>query len=171
MEYDPTHWNANGSSIGNQILNEKFREYYPEFQSIKKSDYEITSENVKFGAFSYFRINKWIPVYTLKEKVDVIDESENNVLKAHDRYFTHYVNKNIPDNPKLLFFCDSYFYGAEEYYYSEFSEVTFLHNSRNINRIQEFIDYYQPDVVVFENVERVIDVDYDVEKFDSVQYK
>jgi hypothetical protein len=63
-----------------------------------------------------------------------------------------------PDLPVILFLCDSY--AAEhyigKYFAQQFGKAIFIHY-RNISRIEEYIDWYNPDVVVFESAERQLE--------------
>lgn len=54
---------------------------------------------------------------------------------------------------------DSYFVDSAKYYKGRYREVVSIHNS-NYWKLQEIVEHYQPDIVLFENVERVIAGDF-----------
>ena len=168
-QYDPAHWNGNGSFVGHKELSRALHLIRPEVEELNEKDFYVDEYMVKSAGA--LEIQEQAYFYHLKEEPNVLDKSDENPLNAHARYFSHFVNEEAQTNLKMLVFCDSYLYNSEGYWYNQFSEVIYLHNARNVSRIQEFIDYYEPDIVIFENVERVISVDYSVEMLDSIVFE
>lgn len=167
VKYDAGHWNDNGAFLVYQRLYEEIRKYFPEVPALSLEDYTIEMHRMTSLPTSKFAIWEEVPIYQLKEETtavaDYIWAEEHLFFPAENSYYNRYVNPAKQDQPKLLVFHDSYMLGDERFFYENFSEVTFIHRSNLVNEAvyERYLDLVQPDLVIYENPERVLPITFD----------
>lgn len=154
VKFDAGHWNENGAFIGHSLITKELKKDFPIINLLNKNDYNISMVKKNTLPVSYFEIDEEIPVYKLKRSKSIVNKKYNDSLKYNNSYSMHF-NESIPNNPKLLVFHDSYFNGHQKFYTENFSEVVFLH-SNNLENIKYYLGIFKPDIVLLENVERLI---------------
>ena len=158
VKFDAGHWNENGAFCGICELYRRLREDYPQIPMPEKEDYDIGTRHKSSLPVSRFPISEDVPEYTLRESSAV---SESDWLKeqfsftSEVDYASRFVNPQKQDLPKLLLLHDSYFFGKEQFFTENFSEVTFIHryNLLGPGVLETFLEKLKPDIVVFENPE------------------
>jgi len=127
---DVTHYNQIGAFFTYRELMKHINKHFPQIIPYTTDDIEIS--------------------YDEKETPQVTLKSGFTYKKTDSGYEN--VNKDLP---VILFFHDSYagehFIG--KYFAQQFSKAIFIHWS-NISNIQEYINQFKPDIVVFESAER-----------------
>lgn len=161
VKYDALHWNDLGNFLGNKLIDENFQNYNRNIIPLSENQFELSYMEVGRLASSNFYIDEWIPLYSL------IDEEAIQDVTSDDEYglanvkgdFEHYINIDLKQGAKILIFHDSYMVGSAKFYKGRYGEVISVHNS-NYYMLQEYVEHYQPDIVLFENVERVLATDF-----------
>jgi len=135
--YELCHYNETGSFIAYQELMRRINRYFPNLKPFTFEDVDIT-----------YRINGSSSL-TLKQ--------EKNYRKIESRFFEDAVEFENEDLslPTLLLLCDSYADWFINYLPQHFGR-TIIHHWYTLNRLDEYIDLYKPDIVVFESAERAI---------------
>lgn len=154
-KFDAGHWNETGALIGmSNILNE-LKKTYPLLRLNEDSDYTATNIIHEYLPLSYFRIDEPSVIYTRNNPETVDITAEDTDIELDDVYndYSHYINPNHPDYPKILVFRGSYFLGKEKFINESFSESIFVHSYYNIFNMEYYIDRFDPDIVLFESVE------------------
>lgn len=157
-QYDAGHWNDTGAFLGNQTLIQDLIDRGVDIEPLDEAAFskkEITYETLPV---SFFPIHDTTIKYERKEPQAEVDPSYNDTVEldpAHPE-FIRYVNEQNPDAPKLLLFRGSYMDGREYFLSDTFSELTAVESYGNIRNFRYYIDLFQPDVVVFECAEYVI---------------
>ncbi|SEC12693.1 hypothetical protein [Paenibacillus sp. GP183] len=156
--YDNGHWNNYGAFIGYQELMKKVKNYLPNVNLLTWEDFDISRydrETKIYNAVSFtesdysFKFKKTSNVTKIEGIFDDLNLTYSNLSYRFENK-----NKKLP---KALILGDSYFYGflipdlAES-----FSELTFIHTD-NIDKIESFISLVNPDIVIYENAERMLD--------------
>lgn len=160
VKYDALHWNDLGNFLGNKIIDHYMQTLPYEITPLGEQQYELSYAHVDKLMASCFYIYEDTPYYSLKEEEGICDISADDEFKKEiDGDFEHYINENLTDAPFILILHDSYFVDSAKYYKGRYREVVSIHNS-NYWKLQEVIEHYQPDIVLFENVERVIAGDF-----------
>lgn len=157
-KYDAGHWNDNGAFYGHFLILEQFNQLFPEMGYLSPAEFLIKKVPVSYLQASRFPIDEEVPYYELiqsdvKEDKDIFQTLD---LAAPDMYHKYYINEKNTEKPKLLIFGDSYFGSAEKYYINHCSELLLLH-SHNMVEVESYIKIFQPDIVLFEAVERVLE--------------
>jgi len=130
---DFAHYNQIGAFFAYRELMKHINKHFPQVKPYNEDDIEI----------SYDDIGR--PNVSIKSGF---------TYEIQDSFFINYENtkKNLP---VILFFHDSY--SAEffigKYFAQQFSKAIFIHFD-HISNIQEYINQFKPDIVVFESVER-----------------
>lgn len=156
--YDNAHWNSYGAFVGYLDLMDRIKNYYPNIKIISWADFEITPYEREFNLYNAIQFKETDLSLKYKKNSSSFEEKDKfaNLNLIHGDLSVSY--KNEDDKlPKLLILGDSYLYGYLTPYLAEsFSEMNFIYTD-NISRLKTFIDLYDPDIVLYENVERMLD--------------
>jgi hypothetical protein len=113
-----------------------------------------------YNSVTFTEDNNWYQLKSAPTAVETHGELDPlNLTYPNLNYTYENSNKNLP---KLLIFGDSYCYNFQLPLIAEsFSQVVFIH-TENIDKFQSLVDYYKPDLVIYENVERMFGHDMDL---------
>ncbi|MBQ2986150.1 MAG: hypothetical protein IJE23_01565 [Tyzzerella sp.] len=166
--YDAGHWNENGAFLCYQHLYERMRGVLPELEPLKLDDFEVKVKEEQSLQVSRFKIREEVPYYSLKQNSSVSDAQwleENLFFPNKNLVHTRYKNTLIVDKPKILVFHDSYMFDHEKFFVGNFSEVTFIHreNLFNLEVYEEYLKRISPDIVLYENPQRVFPITFNKE--------
>lgn len=161
-KFDAGHWNDTGSFYGNQEIIKYLNQKFPEMGLLRDEEFTVGHRIEKYLMNSRFPINEPVPEYILK-KTDMAPDNEglNQIeLTAPELYHMYYKHSEsgYEKLPRILIFGDSYFEDAAKFYLNHCSELIMLH-SNNLGQADGYIDYFQPDIVILEAVERVLQAD------------
>ena len=142
------HYNEIGAFFAYRELMKHINTYFPQIVAYKLDDIEINYDE------------KEIPNVHLKQgftykRLDPSFFDNVDVLRPFTWQNHAYENMN-PNLPVILFLCDSYASWEQyigKYIAQQFGKATFIHYS-NIRNIQEYINQFKPDIIVFESAER-----------------
>lgn len=148
-QYD-THWNNIGGYVGAYSLLKKIGIDIP-FVDNDKFVAKKTKGNLADLAYM-------AGLYNLLDKdIDYDVEFSNNIkaekIADENGEVVIYKNENATDNRKILFICDSFAEMYREYIASQFKDSYFI---SYLVFNQDLIKTYDPDIVVFESLERTI---------------
>ncbi|MCR4797382.1 MAG: hypothetical protein K5853_02925 [Lachnospiraceae bacterium] len=153
--YDVGHWNPYGMYLSvNKLYEDYLLPTYPQIQAPLLSEYKVTKEDRDYLPNSYIRMEDTESVFSLKEDTTEL-QWDNSV---NDVYLRGWKNPSRPDAPKVLVFGDSYFGHGDLFFKEQFSETYFLHIS-NMWDFYGCVDLLQPDIILIEAGERVLDTD------------
>lgn len=173
VKYDAGHWNHTGAFFGHQQIIDYLNEMFPEMGELELGEFEIMEQQVKSLLVSHFEIDEMIPDYNLLDTDAVEDEEffENITLLAPEEYYMYYKNDSALHEgaPKILIFGDSYFHHSPKYYLNHSGELMMLH-ATNMPNAEYYISLFQPDVVIYEVVERQLDSSWDTFKSTKRHY-
>lgn len=158
-KYDTAHWNDTGCFYGSQEIIHYLNKSFPATGELSKNEFSVNEKLQQYLKNSYFRIDERVPDYSLK-KTDSIEESEVFVqisLTAPQLYHEYYRNIGNQELPRILIFGDSYFEYVSKFYLNHSSELLLLHTD-NMKNAEYYISLFQPDIVIVEFVERVLQV-------------
>ena len=155
-KYDAAHWNEHGAFIGHSMITQMLQEYFPGVNLLAKSDFNISMGKVTTLPVSHFEIDEDIPLYQSKNQNTEFIGGYNALFNLDEYQFNLIQNKSAIWKPKIMVFRDSYFGVIERYYGENFSEIISILSFENLKNIEYFINIFEPDVVLLENVERVI---------------
>ena len=155
VKYDAGHWNDEGAFIGFSEVINKIRETFPSVKPLLRSDYDITLEKQTTLPVSYFPIDEEIPLFLLKETKSTPAGKYNSEIKLNNQYrsFMYFKNVHLPQAPKILVFCGSYYNSRSKFLRENFSEVVMVHNYFNIINFDYYFNIFQPDIVLFESTD------------------
>lgn len=157
-KYDAGHWNDLGAFYGSNHILEKVKEYYPNVQLNKISDFEIKEITQTSLPVSHFKINETVPVFLDKKQENIEDVTEDyNALKMNENYNALYCLRNHGEGaeelPKVLVFQGSYYNGRQQYFQSAFQEYDGVHNYENFLNFDYYFNIFQPECVILETTE------------------
>ena len=157
VKYDAGHWNRNGEFYGQQQVIHYLNETFPEMGELEREEFEVTQVLEQYLLNSNFRIDEMVPQYDLisTEAVrnrEIFDQIE---VTTPNYYYRHYINEAAMERgaPTVLIFGDSYFQACEKFYMNHCGELVMMH-AANMPNAEYYISVFQPDVVIFESVER-----------------
>jgi alginate O-acetyltransferase complex protein AlgJ len=156
---DNAHWNANGIFIGYQQLMSHVKTYFPNIKVLSKDDFKITTQKVETKVYNSVPFYENDSIYTYKYPATAVEtfgdlDTLNLTYPWLNYTYENIDNKNLPT---VLVFGDSYTDNwMLPYFAQSFSKVIFVH-TENIDRLQYLVDIYHPNLVIFEEVERMFD--------------
>lgn len=158
-KYDAGHWNDRGAFFGISLIIDKLNSLFPEMGFSDINDFNINNVKMKYLPASRFIINEEVPMFELKDTGAIEESSIFDTLELVEPnlYHAHYLNEMQGIKPRILVFGDSFFENSAKYYLNHCSELLLLH-SHNMVEAEYYIQNYKPDVVIFEAVERVLEV-------------
>lgn len=164
IKYDAGHWNDNGAFVSALELYSVLRQQFPSIEPPRMEEYTVGTKTETSLDTSHFEINEAVPFYELIEiqSEDLSRQLRKEVyLSSPENYAYHYVNPQQEDKPSILFFSDSYLVNHTKFFREKFSESIFIHryNCLNQEAFEYYVDYYDPDIVIFENPERSHPID------------
>ena len=159
QKYDAAHWNDTGCFYGNREIINYLGRSFPTIGELEKEEFQINEVVQPYLKNSYFRIDERVPDYTLKktdsaEEPDVFSQIELTAPQLHHQYYRNTENQELP---RILIFGDSYFEYVSKFYLNHSFELMSLH-SDNMKNAEYYISLFQPDIVIVEFVERVLQV-------------
>lgn len=153
---DPTHWNEWGALVGYRALMKAIN-VKNENQYRILDEEEYTCFEIDYGKTLNGVIHRqdMIEAFDLKEIHAVSQEDTGELGRfAEDSRHRVFENQNVNNDIRMLILGDSYF---DSYILDDIAESfkkTAMAWSDNMNCLDELIEVYEPDVVVFEYVER-----------------
>lgn len=146
---DLAHYNQTGAFFAYRELMKHINAYFPQIIPYELDDIEISYDE------------NGTPNVTLKSgfTYQSLDSSFfDNVDVGRPFTWENHAYENMNSNlPVILFLCDSYtverFIG--KYFAEQFERAIFIHLV-NICNIQEYIEFFKPDIVIIESAERAL---------------
>lgn len=154
-KYDAGHWNDHGAFLLSQEIFKILVKKFENLEMLSIEDYMVGTCVEKYIQTSKFKIDETVPNYVAKRNDAVVTTQFDENMPGKKVFFSHYENNSIK-GPKILVFRDSYLDRASKFFINYFSEATFASysNLTSIDDYEEYIKILQPDIIIFENVER-----------------
>lgn len=157
VKYDAGHWNLTGAFYGHQQIISNLNQKFPKMGDLQQEEFEVVDKLVKYLSNSKIRIDDVIPRYNLVETAAVEDQEIFKKIIVTEPNYYHFYYKNPvalqKGAPKILIFGDSYFQESFCFYENHCSELMMLH-AENMPDAEYYISVFQPDIVIYEVVER-----------------
>lgn len=166
IKYDAGHWNDTGAFYGHKQIINYLNSKFPGMGMLRQEEFEKTQLREETLQLSYFKIDEMVPYYKLvnTDAVEVPEVFEQITLRAPNAYHQYFKNEAALRNgaPKVLIFGDSYFQGesAFRFYVNHCAELVMLH-AENMPDAEYYISAFQPDIVIYEVVERQLESTWD----------
>ncbi len=161
-KYD-THWNE----LGGFVAAQEIREYYQgkkneitEFEIVKSSSEPPRDLAGMLNMNGYFNDDVKYVISGYKDDVGI------NLIEYSDDGVSHVFNSNASDKRRVLVIRDSYGEALMPHISKDFENVIYVHRN---GFDQGFIDVYQPDIVIYQVVERATDDMYDMKMIFQIE--
>lgn len=172
VKYDAGHWNQTGAFYGHQQIIQYLNGKFPEMGVLKQEEFEVTQVQEETLPVSYFEINEMVPNYELidTDALSVPEIFEQMMLMSPNNH-QYFKNETALRNgaPSVLIFGDSYFGSASKFYMNHCAELMILH-AENMPSAEYYISVFQPDIVIYEVVERQLESPWDDYKAEKRYY-
>lgn len=156
--YDGSHWNNKGAYIGYLELMKHVKRYLPDIKILKENeDFEFEEKYLKkiVSGCADLSENSYIINMINPDEYEDIKEIPEGLSLEYPMYYHHIHNKERDDLPKAFILGDSYIYSFLFPLLSQsFSDIYFVRYSEGKNYC-EFIDMFEPDIVIYEFVDRM----------------
>lgn len=157
VKFDPGHWNDLGCFYSTNNVLSLVHQDHPEVTELRKDEYDIGTKIEKYMPTSQYVLNEEVPVFTLiQQGEDVTPQYHEGLgLSPDHRYFHYLINtgEDAQELPRFLLFQGSYYNSRPQFYLGRASEYIGIHNYHNVFRLDDYINAFDPDVVVFEVAE------------------
>ncbi|MGL5973126.1 MAG: hypothetical protein ACRCZK_05415 [Oscillospiraceae bacterium] len=155
---DTSHWNIMGAFIGYKMLMEEVSKHLPDVNLVTEDDFNIEEIETTSKFMDTLTISEIDYDFESKTYENIYFDTSFKVNNVKDKRNFRVINELNKDLPKALIMGDSYFYMNSmmlKFLGQSFSEVIFI-NNQNIDKSEEYIDMFNPDIVITEYVERVM---------------
>lgn len=153
---DPTHWTDRGAYIGYKyIMHELNKQNDNKFRTLDESDYDIKISDLGITLNGFIHKTDMLETFTIA--TPQAKKSENSVMGDYGEDIRHsvWINESVDNDTKLLLMCDSYINSFIIRDFAEsFSEVWLIWGDYT-SKLDDVIEMYDPDIVVYECAERV----------------
>ena len=162
--YDVGHWNSEGALVGAQTIISYLQSLgFNVEQPDLKNDYKPVMEHHDYLPASavYYPIDtyKYLHKENGKQAVNVTDQYDPlNTVRFHT--YNLWESPNCGNDLNLLMFQGSYFNTQGTVLYNQFARTECIHAYENIFNIDEYFNMFNPDIVVFESADYVINGNY-----------
>ena len=146
-KYD-THWNELGGFIAAQEIVECYKGEKTDISKCKIVESELEPPRDLAGMLNMNDVFDDDVRYCVN---DYKDNVNLNLIESTPDGILHVYNSNATDKRRIMVIRDSYGEALMPYLSKEFSDVIYVHRN---GFDQGFIDVYQPDIVVYQVVER-----------------
>lgn len=158
---DPAHWNEYGAHIGYTTLLKTIQKDFPQISYLDSSDFNITQleENADIYGFAYphseinLYYNRKEP-HAIETDAAIIDPAGIIDYGDHTHY---YQNPDCGNELRILLVGDSYIRQFIKGHIAESFSETLSIDWINLSNLDEIIDIYKPDILVFESAESCLD--------------
>ena len=156
--YDAGHWSHTGAFYGMQALTERMHSDISKVKRLDKAEYKITSDTVEKVFGSNQKINEEVMTYELKSGyVDITGDFATELWRNESNGFFKLIRndsiKATGINNLLLFEDDLY----SQFACARSKETAAISCFQNAINFDYYYNIFKPDVVVFENMEYVLD--------------
>lgn len=157
---DSLHWNERGAYVGYQELMGEIHRDFGQVQILREEDYKITEENRRVELYGYeYPYTELCPVYTIKEPhaSEITEKTRDRWDFLHFKEHTHdYVNESCENDLKILLVGDSFIRMFLKDDVAESFCGTLSIDWLNIPILDEVVEEYEPDIVVFESAQSAL---------------
>lgn len=158
---DFLHWNERGSFLGYQILMDEIQRDFEQVPVLQESDFLIEEDERRVELYGYeYPYAEMCPVYTVREPkaVEITETTQDRWDFLHFKEHTHdYLNESGVNDLKILLVGDSFVRMFLKDDIAESFYRTLSIDWLNIPIIDEVIEEYQPDIVVFESAQSALE--------------
>lgn len=157
---DPLHWNERGSYLGYQIMMKEIHRDFEQVPVLQESDFLITEEERIVELYGYeYPYAEMSPVYTVREPkaVEITETTQDRWEFLHYKEHTHeYINEASVNDLKILLVGDSFVRMFLKDDIAESFYGTLSIDWLNISILDEVVEEYQPNIVVFESAQSAL---------------
>lgn len=173
VKYDAGHWNQTGNFYGQQQIIHYLNGKFPDMGELERDEFKVTQNLAPYLMNSKFRIDEMVPQYDLTGTDAVLNQEvfDQVVVMSPNYYHRRYRNETAMERgaPTILIFGDSYFGACEKFYMNHCGELVMLH-AENMPNAEYYISVFQPDIVIYEVVERQLLSSWDTFKREKCCY-
>ncbi len=158
---DPVHWTPRGALIGyTEVMNALNEDSDTPFKVLTDDDFNITMTDQGMGFYGGVKRSNFSEAFKIKAPHAVMDENYDEEHEAFDGYRTyHFVNKDAGNDKKVLIICNSFIVNyLKEDFAESFGDTLVVWHDVN-KKLPKWIDDYNPDIVIYEMVERYVAYD------------
>lgn len=154
---DPAHWNEYGAHIGYTALLHTIQKDFPEARCLTEEDYLITrfEGEADIYGFTYPYPENSLR-YKIKEPRAVeqnLDEFDPQQVIRYREYGHYFINEASGNDLKIMVVGDSYIRQFLKEHIAEGFGETLSIDWINLTSLDQILEIYQPDLVVFESAE------------------
>ena len=158
---DAGHWNHDGAFYGMQEITKYIHQDFPAVKILEKDEYDVTSGTVEKLYASNLTINETVPEYSLKAGYKFVTGDFATEVERDTDYSFFQVIQNKSEEAReirrmLLFEDDLY----APFAFSRSRETAVVSCLRNTINFDYYYNIFKPDVVIFENMEYVVNDKY-----------
>lgn len=167
-KFDVNHWTELGAFYGVNNIIDAVNDCGYDIRLNEVEDFVVEKKTEHSLLTSKFPINEEVLEYSLRNEVDDLTDDYREKIRLSERYPNFLYTKNpslMTQNhsriPKVLSFQGSYMNGkGRKFMENAFAEYIGIQAYENILNYREYMDMFEPEIVIFETAEFTISPNY-----------
>jgi alginate O-acetyltransferase complex protein AlgJ len=152
------HWTELGAFVAYRAIAEWIAARHPTVRVLSRDDFDLawrtkSGGSVARGLNLVDFLHEEVPELALRGPSRVVAKETNNVGMGYGPRRVFVTKTDLVDAPKVMFFRDSFATPVARFLAETVREVVLVHHRQGTFRKQE-IERFQPDIVIYEMVER-----------------
>lgn len=153
---DPTHWTERGAYVGYKYIMQGINKYNDNrYKVLDEDDYNISISDKGIVLNGFIHEEDMLESFSIKEPMASMVDISIMDKYSEDRRHSAWENPNVDNDSKLLLVCDSYIDSfIIEDIAESFSQVWLIWGDYTMD-MENIVEMYDPDIVIYECAERV----------------
>ena len=153
---DPTHWTERGAYVGYNYIMQGINKYNDNrYKVLDEDDYNISISDKGIVLNGFIHEEDMLESFSIKEPMASMVDISIMDKYSEDRRHSAWENPNVDNDSKLLLVCDSYIDSfIIEDIAESFSQVWLIWGDYTMD-MENIVEMYDPDIVIYECAERV----------------
>lgn len=152
---DMVHWNDRGAYYGYQVMMNTLQKDFEDVRILAETDYEVIEKEQKAELYAFdYPYTETVPFYYIKDsRAEEITETTRaswSFLHVNE-YMNEYRNEDCGNDLKILLLGDSFIRMSIKDDIAESFHDTLSIDWLNLPILDEVVEAYQPDIVIFES--------------------
>lgn len=154
---DMVHWNERGAYYGYEVMMNTLQKDFKDVRILQENDYEIIEEEQAADIYAFeYPYTEMVPRYCIKnpQAEEITEMTKEQWDFLHVKEYTHvYKNEACENDLKVLLIGDSFVRMFVKDDVAEGFHDTLSIDRMNLPILDEVVEAYQPDIVIFESAQ------------------
>lgn len=155
---DLVHWNERGAYYAYQVMMKTLQKDFADIRVLQEADYDVVDEEQNANDMYEFKYpyTEMVPIYSVKDPqaVEITELTAEKWSFLRVQEYTHdYTNQDCSNDLRVLLLGDSFIRMFMKDDIAESFHDTLSIDWMNLLILDEVVEAYQPDIVIFESAQ------------------